>query len=473
MAVSCGDRFTLAVTEDGGLWGWGDDRCYALGRGPVAANMESMHSQIHTPQRVRPERTQCAIPKGVVAVSAGSMHSACVTEAGEVWMWGNGHLGEIGQGAPQSHNSPKCIPRAEHGDVDVVMVSCASSHTLVLTVDGSAWSCGSSPHGALGHNTPAGDRTCAGRLARVQTAAAGGTGTVQAAPRFAMLAAGFRHSVAVDRHGAVWCWGHHVASGQPGADDVLVATRVPCVAGLAEVLFVAAGSEYSLAVTGGGALWAWGENTHGELGLGHTRASRLPAQVLAPADFCAAPVVMAACGGGQSLAVTRDGVLWAWGQAFSRRVASSSAPVRVRVPRHTSFVAAAVGDAHLAAVSEDGVLFTWGGNKDLKRVNAALANGLGCEPVVATVFPRRVELMRRRVGRCQRPMAPVFALALAMGTHPRLGDADSTLFTMSTDLLCQIVTATAVWPQCAATSLPGPARLLGGGFMSQCPAHVF
>ena len=90
---------------------------------------------------------------------------------------------------------------------------------------------------------------------------------------------------------------------------MLLPSRVRGAAGFAEVLFVAVWWDHSLAVTSGGALWAWGSNAHGELGLGHTLPSRLPAQVLAPAAFCAAPMVMAACGGGQSLAVTRDGVL--------------------------------------------------------------------------------------------------------------------------------------------------------------------
>jgi len=48
--VSCGDRFTLAVMEDGGLWAWGDDLNRNLGRGPDAAIHDTaLQSQIHTP----------------------------------------------------------------------------------------------------------------------------------------------------------------------------------------------------------------------------------------------------------------------------------------------------------------------------------------------------------------------------------------------------------------------------------------
>jgi len=34
MAMSCGDDLTLVVTEDGGLWAWGNDINGNLDRGP-------------------------------------------------------------------------------------------------------------------------------------------------------------------------------------------------------------------------------------------------------------------------------------------------------------------------------------------------------------------------------------------------------------------------------------------------------
>jgi len=147
--------------------------------------------------------------------------------------------------------------------VGVAMVSCANTHTLVLTADGRAWSCGESKHGALGNNTPPAEQTSVGHLKLIETAAlvAGDASTLQAAPRYAMVALGGRHSVALDRNGWVWCCGLRESSGHPGKDDVLVPSRVRGSAGFAEVLFVAAGWDYALAVTGSGALWASGGTT--------------------------------------------------------------------------------------------------------------------------------------------------------------------------------------------------------------------
>jgi len=197
MTVSCGVNFTLAVGENGGLWAWGNDINRNLDRGPTVPDDTLLQLQIHTPERVFKNRTQGVALRGVVAVSAVYRHSACVTETGELWMWGDGHWGQIGQGAPQSQNISKCIPRAQHGGVGVAMVSCADMHTLVLTADGRAWSCGSGEYGKLGHSNPPEEQPILDFLKFVETAAlvAGDASTLQAAPRYAMIAAGHRHSV--------------------------------------------------------------------------------------------------------------------------------------------------------------------------------------------------------------------------------------------------------------------------------------
>jgi len=91
---------------------------------------------------------------GVVFVVVGDMHSAAVTERGDLWMWGYGSRGALGLsyqvqrlvltlvGAGQA--SPWAGSR-------VRMVSCGFDHTLVLTKDGAVWSCGKQFNGANGH----------------------------------------------------------------------------------------------------------------------------------------------------------------------------------------------------------------------------------------------------------------------------------------------------------------------------------
>ena len=85
-------------------------------------------------------------------------------------------------------------------------------------------------------------------------------------------------------------------------------TRVKQVPGLTDIVAVAAGDSHSLALTGAGAVWAWGANTNGQLGDGTTTAHATPAAVPG-----LPPIVGIAAGGSHSLAVAADGTLWAWG----------------------------------------------------------------------------------------------------------------------------------------------------------------
>ena len=51
------------------------------------------------------------------------------------------------------------------------------------------------------------------------------------------------------------------------------------VSGLSDVTAISGGSNHSLALKNNGTVWAWGWNSHGELGDGTTTTSRTPVQV--------------------------------------------------------------------------------------------------------------------------------------------------------------------------------------------------
>ncbi len=83
------------------------------------------------------------------------------------------------------------------------------------------------------------------------------------------------------------------------------------VPGLSDVSTVAAGGNHNLALKADGTVWAWGSNDRGQLGLGatdstkHTTPTRIPSLD---------NVVGIAAGDGYSLAVKADGSVWGWGQ---------------------------------------------------------------------------------------------------------------------------------------------------------------
>ena len=87
----------------------------------------------------------------VVLVASGTRHAACVTSKGVLYTWGNGKHGELGDGFQEIRLNPQQINLATHGGEPAVMVSCGTSHTVVLTETGCVWTCGDGRYGKLRH----------------------------------------------------------------------------------------------------------------------------------------------------------------------------------------------------------------------------------------------------------------------------------------------------------------------------------
>ena len=122
------------------------------------------------------------------------------------------------------------------------------------------------------------------------------------------MSAGWTHSaVVVD--GVVWTCGDN-AYGQLGQPDVGRSLKPLPVAGLKDAVAVSA-SWHTLAVTIAGDVYAWGRNTYGQLGNGTYGLDAIEERPVPVANL--ANVVTVAAGWDHSLALTRDGSVYAWG----------------------------------------------------------------------------------------------------------------------------------------------------------------
>ena len=76
----------------------------------------------------------------VVHVTNGYEHSCALTESGEVWCWGRGDYGQVGNGANNNKGSPVQV-KAEQGadgnleDIVQIASSASSHHTCALSKD--------------------------------------------------------------------------------------------------------------------------------------------------------------------------------------------------------------------------------------------------------------------------------------------------------------------------------------------------
>ena len=124
---------------------------------------------------------------------------------------------------------------------------------------------------------------------------------------FVSIAAGVRHSLGIKRDGSLWAWGDN-GHGQLGLGDAALRDRPTRVGGDRDWLAVTAAFDHTLALKRDGSLWAWGYGEYGQLGLGDLAMCDRPTRLVGDGDWAAV-----ATGLGHTLALQRDGSLWAWG----------------------------------------------------------------------------------------------------------------------------------------------------------------
>jgi regulator of chromosome condensation len=126
--ITCGGMHSIALDCDGGLWTWGCNDDYTLGR--VDKKDEGV------PRRVT------AMTEPVIEISAGACHSAVLTKGGDVYTWGtykdsNGHIGfKIGDDDELVFKQQLPALMEEMAGKDVCQLASGSDFTLALTKDG-------------------------------------------------------------------------------------------------------------------------------------------------------------------------------------------------------------------------------------------------------------------------------------------------------------------------------------------------
>ena len=185
------------------------------------------------------------------------------------------------------------------------------------------------------------------------------------------ISAGWTHSAFVV-DGVVWTCGDN-AYGQLGQPDVGRSLRPLPVSGLKDVVAVSA-SWHTLAVTTAGDVYAWGRNTYGQLGNGTYGIDAKETRPIRVGNL--ANVVTVAAGWDHSLALTRDGSVYAWGSRSHGQVGDgvrkTGSPLAspVEISGLPKIRAIAAGGHHSLALSEDGTVYAWGSNW-----NGQLGNG--------------------------------------------------------------------------------------------------
>lgn len=217
--VSCGDKFTVFVTDNGIVMTCGQGELGCLGHGDWSSSS-------------KPKLIEALLSFDVTSVSCGNAHVAVVTSDGMVFSWGCGEDGRLGLGDEDN----RCIPTevtAIDDTVSIKQVRCGYDGTMFLTDTGALLACGSNANNKLGLNNRQG---------------------------FLMQMKNLLNKVQVD--------GKNV----PTAVKVLSKHRV---------LDVSLGPAHSAALVEPGLVYTFGDNQYGQLACNNCKPREVPAIVKA------------------------------------------------------------------------------------------------------------------------------------------------------------------------------------------------
>ena len=184
-----------------------------------------------------------------------------------------------------------------------------------------------------------------------------------------MAVAGGNHSLALKSDGNLWSWGYNLC-GQLGIETEGLFQCTPAkFEGDPIWAMVAAGSSHSLAIKKNGTLWAWGDNEFGQLGrgfFGDDWTNGSPNKVGTDNDWA-----YVAAGHNFSLALKRDGTLWAWGDNSTYQLGQTGdihGPDNInrkrpcQVGKDHDWALVDGGNNFVLALKKDGTLWGWGSN---------------------------------------------------------------------------------------------------------------
>lgn len=288
------------------------------------------------------------------SVAVGLNHSLALASNGSVWIWSTPNRSGLVRieptGGAEAARLPAPVPSLEK----ITQIAAGEVHSLALKEDGTVWSWGNNLSGQVG---------AGGFVVQspVQPLA-------QLGEKYAAIAAGWAHSMAITREGTLRVWGDN-QYGQRGMN------------GFTEVSQVAGGQGHVVALRRDGTVWTVGMNDQGQVADGTYRNRSVPHPVPG------LPKVQAvAAGKKNSLALGVDGSVWRWGRHERKADPAAGEGTEwngffytnvVAVPLPGPAVAIASGGEHCLVLLKDGTLWGWGSAWHLDR----RSSGNSSEPV--------------------------------------------------------------------------------------------
>lgn len=285
---------------------------------------------------------------------------------GSVFAWGLNDSGQLGVGNLNTALSPVQVHGiGGAGQLQYIKAVSASRQSLALRSNGTVVGWGDNEEGEVG------DGTNVLKTTPVEVKVGPGLENIKTISAGRLTWKTAEHSLAVRADGRVFAWGAN-ESGQLG-NDSNISSNIPVQvhgvnnAGmLSHIVEVSGGAATSLAVSSIGKVYAWGDNTAGQIGDGTKIPRKFPVHVKGVGGADLLSNIKAVSGSFHSLALASDGEVYAWGENAQGQLGDgtntpSTTPVQVK--NLDGVLAISAGYQHSLALRWDGTVFAWGNNE--------------------------------------------------------------------------------------------------------------
>jgi alpha-tubulin suppressor-like RCC1 family protein len=315
-----------ALLSNGELYAWGQGSHGQLGDG-------RLHDSFARPVRVRfPAGVKIAsMPADVMPFDS----ALAIDTTGHVWGWGFNYGGELCRGSATTYSRPVRLPFAH-----VTAAAGASDHAI-FDAGGKLYTCGTNVFGELGDGNaktsyvPIRVKHIDGAQVTAVVASYGNTG--------ALLKNGDYYDWGLDSRG-------QLGNGTVGqSSDLPVQVSLPGRVRLASEGGSLGNNGQTLVLLANGKLYAWGNDTYGQLGDGATSADQP-----SPVPFSAPDGVTyqsLATSGATSYAISTTGEVYAWGASSHGQTGDGSrTPVLTPVKVDSDAIAISATAADVAVL---------------------------------------------------------------------------------------------------------------------------
>ncbi len=312
VALAAGLQHTLALSNDGKLYAWGNNMFGQLGDGSTNTS----------PRPLEVRLTGALAGKKVVSMAAGGRFSLALCADGTVAAWGANDIGQLGAGSEKTlSREPLAVDTSGvlKGRV-ITQVRAGLEFAVALSSEGKIFAWGQNRHGALGTGV-------SGLPSRVPVAVPMGQAAGRRITELCAAPSG-GHALALSDEGKVYAWGLN-NSGQAGSQRAggnlingLMLLHGPLTDGA--VVGMAGGGTHSVFLLRDGRVVTLGGNQQGQLGIDTRLDSQLPLLVDTSGVLSGKRIQQVAAGSNFSAAFSEDGQIFTWGSNATGRLGNRS-----------------------------------------------------------------------------------------------------------------------------------------------------